>query len=72
MMLLLLSSVVDWVLIKFFPSVSCTSLFYPGLLDAEELASMTEGDGRDVKQQLQGIEEKLCRSMDSISTLPHL
>ncbi|KAI3748387.1 hypothetical protein L6452_11420 [Arctium lappa] len=40
-----------------------------GLLDAEELASMTEGDGRDVKQQLQGIEEKLCWSMDSISTL---
>ncbi|XP_024996025.1 uncharacterized protein DDB_G0280205-like [Cynara cardunculus var. scolymus] len=40
-----------------------------GLLDAEELASMTEGDGRDVKHQLQGIEEKLCRSMDSISTL---
>lgn len=30
---------------------------------------MTEGGGRDVKHQLQGIEEKLCRSMDSISTL---
>ncbi|KAJ9540282.1 hypothetical protein OSB04_026788 [Centaurea solstitialis] len=40
-----------------------------GLLDAEELATITEAGGNDAIHQLQGIEEELCRSMDSISTL---
>lgn len=39
-----------------------------GVLDSEELSSMIEGD-KSEKQMLPGIQEEICRSTDTISTL---
>lgn len=39
-----------------------------GVLDSEELSSMIEGD-KSEKRMLPGIQEEICRSTDTISTL---
>lgn len=41
----------------------------PGVLEPDELSSMIEGVGKGGKQFLPGIEEDVCRSTDTLSTL---
>ncbi|KAA8516517.1 hypothetical protein F0562_016977 [Nyssa sinensis] len=52
-------------------SLAWDSAFFTsaGVLDPEELSSMIEGVGKSERKLLPGIEEEICRSTDSISTL---